>query len=221
MGPIHSQGSVGAQDPAAPVTRAEFAALVDRLDLFLGAYLPPQQPPPSAPQEDGVQQSENGGGISEPRASGPRVSEEEVRQNIPDPGVVQPPPQPVLQAQHPPQLVVHELVMGPLERAQRLGITHFEGTTDPAVALSWWDSVEGIYTYLHLSDAEKMEATVFLLRGPALFWWKTVKGRYPSPAVVTWQMFEREFRQKYVSPTHIEDRRESSSISTVKGYDSR
>ena len=202
------------QDPVAPVTRLEFAALVEKLDQFMGAYQPHQQPSASAPHDDRMQQSGNGDRVTEPRAS-----EEEVHQDIPDPRAAQPPPHPVQQPQYPHRLVVQEIVMGPLERAQRLGITHFEGTTDPAVALSWLDSVEGIYTYLHLTDPEKTETTAFLLRGPALFWWKVIKGRYPGPAPITWLTFVTEFKKKYVSATHIEDRQREFLDLQQKGHD--
>ena len=74
--------------------------------------------------------------------------------------------------------MLQQLQEGPIERAQKLGITPFEGSVDPAEALSWLDTVESIYKYMHLTAQEKLECTIFMLRGPAKHWWKTVQGRY-------------------------------------------
>ena len=50
-----------------------------------------------------------------------------------------------------PQVMLQQLQEGPIERAQKLGITPFEGSADPAEALSWLDTVESIYKYMHLT----------------------------------------------------------------------
>ena len=88
-------------------------------------------------------------------------------------------------AQPVPQVVLQQLQEGPIERAQKLGITPFEGSADPAKALSLLDTIESIYKYMHLTVHEKLECTIFMLRGPTKYWWKTVQGRYRANTLIT------------------------------------
>ena len=87
-----------------------------------------------------------------------------------------------------------------------MGILPIEGSSDPAEALSWLDATESNFYYLHLRAQEILDCAMFMLRGPAKHWWKTMKGRYGDDTLIRWKSFEKDFRDKYVSNSHVEDR---------------
>ena len=184
-------GSPQRQDPG--VTRAEFMQMMGMMAQIVQALVPPVWAVPVAapPHPEGSEQHSR----AEPQEQGDQQTEQSV------------PEQPEQPAQPIPQVVLQQLQEGPIERAQKLGITPFEGSADPAEALSWLDTVESIYKYMHLDSTG--EARVHHLHaqrpGQALvedsagqIWGKHTDHLEAS--------FEKDFRSKYVSDSHMEDR---------------
>ena len=111
-------------------------------------------------------------------------------------GVVPPPPmQPVIQK-------------SPMELVRKYGAEDFKGqlTDDSPAAEYWLERTERILEQLHCTDEEKLECAVSLLQESAYQWWTTVRSRMEG-TVITWPLFLREFRDKYVGDAYIEARR--------------
>ncbi|KAG6472242.1 hypothetical protein ZIOFF_069701 [Zingiber officinale] len=55
---------------------------------------------------------------------------------------------------------------------RELGPTEFKGTTDPITAEGWIRSLETIFDFMQLTDADKVRCTIFMLRDDARVWWE-------------------------------------------------
>ncbi|XP_075507509.1 uncharacterized protein LOC142544335 [Primulina tabacum] len=72
------------------------------------------------------------------------------------------------------------------------------GSTNPAVAEEWIKSLESIFSYLHMEDADKVTCAIFLLTKHARIWWEST--RVALPAIpLTWETFKTVFYNKYFS----------------------
>ncbi|XP_075500114.1 uncharacterized protein LOC142538698 [Primulina tabacum] len=84
------------------------------------------------------------------------------------------------------------------DRFRRLNPPKFMGSTDPAVAKEWIESLESIFSYLHMEDADKVTCAIFLLTKHARIWWESA--RVALPAIpLTWYTFKSTFYNKYFS----------------------
>ncbi|XP_075494799.1 uncharacterized protein LOC142532370 [Primulina tabacum] len=72
------------------------------------------------------------------------------------------------------------------------------GSTDPAVAEEWIKSLESIFSYLHMEDADKVTCVIFLLTKQARIWWESAKVALPVRPL-TWGTFKTVFYNKYFS----------------------
>ncbi|XP_042454444.1 uncharacterized protein LOC122038660 [Zingiber officinale] len=79
---------------------------------------------------------------------------------------------------------------------RELGPTEFKGTTDPIVAEGWIRSLEMIYDFMQLTDADKVRCVIFMLRDDARVWWE---GAWLTVnlATLTWADFKEVFYEKY------------------------
>ena len=79
---------------------------------------------------------------------------------------------------------------------------------DPAEEECWLKGVVRVFGIMGVEDTEKISLASFNLKGDALAWWEnyhrqlttTVAGEVPR--VVTWEMFVREFNDKYCSSSY-------------------
>ncbi|XP_073024201.1 uncharacterized protein [Primulina eburnea] len=99
------------------------------------------------------------------------------------------------------QAIVHRHVPVQTEvydRFRRLNPPEFMGSTDPTVAEEWIKSLESIFSYLHMEDADKVTCAIFLLTKHARIWWE--RSRVALPAIpLTWETFKTVFYNKYFS----------------------
>ncbi|CAL8081452.1 unnamed protein product [Prunus armeniaca] len=69
-------------------------------------------------------------------------------------------------------------------------------------------SIEGIYSLSspelclqpykgNCLNGDRVQLATFLLKGNAYHWWKTVRRGYASPAVITWEEFQRIFYEQF------------------------
>ncbi|XP_042452603.1 uncharacterized protein LOC122037224 [Zingiber officinale] len=79
---------------------------------------------------------------------------------------------------------------------RELGPTEFKGTTDPIVAEGWVRSLEMIYDFMQLADADKVRCTIFTLQDDVRVWWE---GALLTVDLVTltWADFKEVFYEKY------------------------
>ncbi|XP_075521462.1 uncharacterized protein LOC142554681 [Primulina tabacum] len=72
----------------------------------------------------------------------------------------------------------------------------FRGTTDPFVVEGWIRSLEVIFCYMDMADADRVRCTIYLLKGDASLWWEVAKGGV-NLETLTWEDFKRVFYDKY------------------------
>ncbi len=72
---------------------------------------------------------------------------------------------------------------------------------DPLEVEQWLERMERVFKKLHCIDDLKFEYSISLLHGDAYEWWNTIPHSLVEPPVLTWEGFQREFRQKHVPDT--------------------
>ncbi|XP_073157163.1 uncharacterized protein [Henckelia pumila] len=90
------------------------------------------------------------------------------------------------------------------ERFQKKGHKEFACATDPLIAEGWIRSLESIFAYMGLTDADKVRCAVYMLKGDADLWWESAS-RGVNLTTLRWTDFQRMFFSKYF----IEDVRSS------------
>ncbi|XP_075478869.1 uncharacterized protein LOC142519726 [Primulina tabacum] len=84
------------------------------------------------------------------------------------------------------------------EGFRRMNPKGFSGTTDPFVAEGWIRSLEVIFRYMDMADADRVRCSIYLLKGNASLWWEGAE-RGVNLATLTWEDFKRIFYDKYLS----------------------
>ncbi|KAG6484211.1 hypothetical protein ZIOFF_061006 [Zingiber officinale] len=79
---------------------------------------------------------------------------------------------------------------------RELGPTEFKGTTDPIAAEGWIRSLETIFDFMQLTDADRIRCAIFMLRDDARVWWEGARLTVDL-ATLTWTDFKEVFYGKY------------------------
>ncbi|KAG6487490.1 hypothetical protein ZIOFF_056076 [Zingiber officinale] len=79
---------------------------------------------------------------------------------------------------------------------RELGPTEFKGTTDSIAAEGWIRSLEMIFDFMQLTDADKVRSTIFMLQDDARVWWEGARLTVDL-ATLTWTDFKEVFYGKY------------------------
>ncbi|KAG6502908.1 hypothetical protein ZIOFF_035197 [Zingiber officinale] len=79
---------------------------------------------------------------------------------------------------------------------RELGPTEFKGTTDPIAAEGWIQSLETIFDFMQLTDADKVRCAIFMLRDDSRVWWEGAR-LIVDLATLTWTNFKEVFYGKY------------------------
>ncbi|XP_073121735.1 uncharacterized protein [Henckelia pumila] len=82
------------------------------------------------------------------------------------------------------------------ERFQKKGPKEFSGTTNPLVAEEWIRSLETIFDYMGITDADRVKCATYMMKGDASLWWESVVRGVHLPTL-TWAEFRRTFYAKY------------------------
>ncbi|KAG6521788.1 hypothetical protein ZIOFF_018914 [Zingiber officinale] len=77
-----------------------------------------------------------------------------------------------------------------------LGPTEFKGTTDPITVEGWIRSLETIFDFMQLTDADKVRCAIFMLRDDARVWWEGAR-LIVDLTILTWVNFKEVFYGKY------------------------
>src|SRR2546430_14813649 len=102
------------------------------------------------------------------------------------------------------------------KEARKLGATDFYGTTDPAEAEGWLRRTERIFFMMDSTPEEKFEYIISLLQGDAFDWWETVPNALARSAVLTWDDFLYEFKEKY-TPEVYRDQKQREFFNLKQG----
>ncbi|XP_073061752.1 uncharacterized protein [Primulina eburnea] len=82
------------------------------------------------------------------------------------------------------------------ERFSRMHPDKFSGTTDPLIAEGWVKSIEVIFDFMELQDADRVRCAIFLLHGSARVWWESASV-IVNLQTLTWNGFKEVFYSKY------------------------
>ncbi|XP_073056958.1 uncharacterized protein [Primulina eburnea] len=82
------------------------------------------------------------------------------------------------------------------ERFRRMNPKDFLGTTDPMIAGGWIKSIEVIFAFMELHDADIVRCATFLVTGDARLWWESVSVSV-NLQTLTWNRFKEVFYSKY------------------------
>ncbi|XP_073120015.1 uncharacterized protein [Henckelia pumila] len=77
-----------------------------------------------------------------------------------------------------------------------LGPREFKGGADPLVAEEWVQSVEIIFDYMQLTDADRVRCVIFIFRDDARVWWQGARSAVDM-TTLTWNGFKDVFYGKY------------------------
>ncbi|KAG6473402.1 hypothetical protein ZIOFF_067318 [Zingiber officinale] len=75
------------------------------------------------------------------------------------------------------------------ERFRKMGPKDFSGTIDPMVAENWIKSIEVIFRFMALEDADMVRCATYLLKDDALLWWEGASLSI-DPNTLTWEGFK-------------------------------
>ncbi|WOG89301.1 hypothetical protein DCAR_0208538 [Daucus carota subsp. sativus] len=89
---------------------------------------------------------------------------------------------------------------------RKLGATDFYGTVDPTEAESWLKRTKRVFNMMHCGDEEKFDYAVSLLQDDAYDWWETVPDSDAQPPKLTWDDFQREFKDKYMPEIYRDEK---------------
>ncbi|KAL4281776.1 hypothetical protein GQ457_03G018790 [Hibiscus cannabinus] len=110
------------------------------------------------------------------------------------------------------QYVVQAVVVpsrAPIEKLLQHRAYPFAETIEvkPEEAEYWLEHITQIVTkQLSCSDEHKLECVVAFLIDEVLSWWETMTLTVPAEEI-TWEFFVVEFKKKYISEQHFEERR--------------
>ncbi|WOH04359.1 hypothetical protein DCAR_0623768 [Daucus carota subsp. sativus] len=99
---------------------------------------------------------------------------------------------------------------------RKLGATDFYGTIDPTEAESWLKRTKRVFNMMHCGDEEKFDYAVSLLQDDAYDWWETVPNSDAQPPKLTWDDFQREFKDKYM-PEIYRDEKQREFLNLKQG----
>ncbi|XP_073317255.1 uncharacterized protein [Primulina huaijiensis] len=82
------------------------------------------------------------------------------------------------------------------ERFRKMDPKDFGGTTDPRVAEGWIKSIEVIFTFMELQDADRVRCATYLLKDDARLWWEGASVSV-NLQTLTWEGFKEVFSSNY------------------------
>lgn len=85
------------------------------------------------------------------------------------------------------------------EKFRKMGPPEFFGSTDPFVVERWIRSLEVIFKYMDLADADRVRCVTFPLKEDASFWWEGAE-KTLDMVTLDWAGFKRVFYDKYFTP---------------------
>ncbi|KAL5756738.1 hypothetical protein ACOSQ2_021484 [Xanthoceras sorbifolium] len=101
-----------------------------------------------------------------------------------------------------------------IERLVRYRPTDFHGRKDEdaSAAEYWFERTDRILEQMHCIPEERLECAVSLLQEDAYQWWTSVI-QSVRPEDRTWELFQKEFRRKYVGRIYLDNmKRECTNL---------
>ncbi|XP_047333618.1 uncharacterized protein LOC124937402 [Impatiens glandulifera] len=72
----------------------------------------------------------------------------------------------------------------------------FKGSTDPIISKEWMQSMETIFEFMQITEAERVRCATFMLKDDARIWWQGAKVALDLNTI-TWREFKEVFYGKY------------------------
>jgi hypothetical protein len=87
----------------------------------------------------------------------------------------------------------------PMKRLFKLQVETFTGSLphDPEAAQAWIQDTERMMMLLNFTNKQMVNKGIFLVRDNAYTWWKSELRRLPDHDVISWEVFKREFSNRY------------------------
>ncbi|XP_073016635.1 uncharacterized protein [Primulina eburnea] len=82
------------------------------------------------------------------------------------------------------------------ERFMKMRPKEFSGTSDPMIAEGWIKSLEVIFEFMELGDADRVRCATYLFSGDARLWWEGASVAL-NLATLSWICFTEVFYSKY------------------------
>ncbi|XP_073122217.1 uncharacterized protein [Henckelia pumila] len=82
------------------------------------------------------------------------------------------------------------------EQIQGIGATRVQRRINPIVAEEWVKSLEVIFDYMQLNDANRVKCAIFMFRDDSRVWWQGARSAV-NLATLTWNGFMDVFYAKY------------------------
>ncbi|XP_073290501.1 uncharacterized protein [Primulina huaijiensis] len=82
------------------------------------------------------------------------------------------------------------------ERFMKMRPKEFSGTSDPMIAEGWIKSLEVIFEFMELGNADRVRCATYLFSGDARLWWEGAAVAL-NLATLTWTRFTEVFYSKY------------------------
>ncbi|XP_073298477.1 uncharacterized protein [Primulina huaijiensis] len=82
------------------------------------------------------------------------------------------------------------------ERFRRMDPKEFLGTTVPMIAEGWIKSIEVIFAFMELQDADRFRCAIFLLTWDARLWWESMSVSV-NLQTLSWDGFKEVFYSNY------------------------
>ncbi|KAL5857686.1 hypothetical protein ACOSQ3_005144 [Xanthoceras sorbifolium] len=93
-----------------------------------------------------------------------------------------------------------------IERLAKYRPTDFHGRKDEDASASeyWFKRTDRILEQMHCTPEERLECAVFLLQEDAYQWWTSII-QSVRPEDRMWELFQKEFRRKYVGRIYLDN----------------
>jgi hypothetical protein len=104
-----------------------------------------------------------------------------------------------------------------LDRFMRNNPPTFKGRYDPEGAQVWLQGIERIFRAMVTTDEQKVRLATHMLAEEAEYWWTNTRQRMEAVgAGITWEVFRREFLDKYF-PADVRNKKEIEFLELKQG----
>ena len=80
-----------------------------------------------------------------------------------------------------------------------------KGNTKGEVAEAWLENMHICFELRNFSSNQKAKLDIYQLKESALLWWRNLESQLGySMSTLTWERFEEEFQEKYLSTEYLE-----------------
>ncbi|XP_024200073.1 uncharacterized protein LOC112203318 [Rosa chinensis] len=120
---------------------------------------------------------------------------------------------PLVEPPAPPVDILHLARL--VKEVSKLGAVPFKGSTDHLEAYQWVRNLQNCFRMVVCTSVEKKDVATITLRDEARVWWDFVE-RSEDVTAMSWEEFERCFKEKYF-PRSVVERLEKEFLELTQG----